>query len=135
MTINIYCDGGSRGNPGPAASAFVGFNEEGRVVAKFAKTLGVATNNVAEYKAVLMALTWAVGNWTGDVTFFLDSQLIVNQLTGKFRIKNKQLMKIVVEIKSLEESFSGKIRYKHVPREKNKIADTLVNRTLDAEDK
>ncbi len=135
MTINVYCDGGSRGNPGLAASAFIGFDEEGRVITKFAKTLGVTTNNVAEYKAVLMALTWVVKNWSGDVAFFLDSQLIVNQLTGKFRIKNKQLMKIAVEIKSLEESFPGKARYNYIPREKNKIADTLVNRTLDAQGK
>lgn len=131
----IYCDGASRGNPGEAAGAFVVFDKDGGVVSRGGKKIGVATNNVAEYSAVLFALEWlsdfSKKNIIDCVFFNLDSQLVVNQLNGKFRIKSKQLLALVLKIRDLEKSFSGKLVYRSIPREKNKIADFLVNKILD----
>lgn len=130
--VRIYCDGGARGNPGPAASAFVIFNANGKVLAKEGRFIGQTTNNVAEYKAVLFALEWLLQNTKNqDAVFFLDSQLVVNQLTGRFKVKNKKLMELVKTIKNLERIFSRKIVYKNVSRKQNKITDSLVNKTLD----
>lgn len=132
--LKIYCDGGARGNPGPAAAAFVIFSPEGKILVKEGRSIGQATNNVAEYKAVIFALEWLIekeradGN---DALFFLDSQLVVNQLNGKFKIKDKKLVELVFKIKELARNFSGKIIYRNIPREKNKITDSLVNQTLD----
>lgn len=129
--LKIYCDGGARGNPGPAASAFIVFSPEGKILAKEGVHIGEATNNVAEYKAIVFALEWLSKKSKEDnILFFLDSQLVVNQLNGKYKIKNKKLLELVFEIKELEKNFSGKIIYKNIPREKNKITDSLVNQTL-----
>ncbi|MDO8503732.1 MAG: ribonuclease HI family protein [bacterium] len=144
MTINVYCDGGSRGNPGPGASAFVVYDKKGALLGKGGKNLGRTTNNVAEYNAVIEALSWVFKNAKTEteknkfasrgpeVRFFLDSQLVVNQLTGKFRIKNKDLINLAAKIKTAERNFSGRIEYFFIPRSKNKVADMLVNRILDA---
>lgn len=130
--LRVFCDGGARGNPGPAASAFVIFSPEGKILAKEGKSIGQATNNVAEYKAVLFALRWlSKKNKEGKILFFLDSQLVASQLTGKFKIKDKKLLDLVFKIKELEKNFTGKIIYKNIPREKNKMTDSLVNQTLD----
>lgn len=131
--LRVYCDGGARGNPGPAASAFVVFDTDGKVLAKEGRFIGQTTNNVAEYKAVLFALEWLVQNTKNqNAVFFLDSQLVVNQLTGKFKVKNKKLMELVKAIKNRERIFSGKIFYKNVSRKQNKLTDSLVNKTLNA---
>ncbi|MEK7497288.1 MAG: ribonuclease HI family protein [Patescibacteria group bacterium] len=126
--FEIYCDGGARGNPGPAASAFVVY-EDGKIIHKEGKFLGVATNNVAEYSAVIMALIWL--KEIASVTFFLDSELVVKQLTGVFKIKNENLKDLAIKAKTLKKNFSGKIIYKNLRREKNTAADSLVNETLD----
>jgi len=126
--LEIYCDGGARGNPGPAASAFVVY-ENKKVVHKEGKYLGIATNNVAEYTAVIMALTWLTGS--ADVIFYLDSELVVKQLTGLFKIKNEKLRELAIKVKTLEKNFTGEIVYKNLRREKNSVADSLVNETLD----
>lgn len=130
--LKIYCDGGSRGNPGPAAAAFVVHDKDFRVIAKKGIYLGRATNNVAEYSAVIQALEWANKNKLGvSVTVYLDSQLIVNQLTGKFKIREKTLQKLAAQVKKLERGAGTGITYRSVLREKNRIADFLVNQTLD----
>lgn len=131
--LKIYCDGGARGNPGPAAAAFVVFNEKGVVVFKSGRYLNIATNNVAEYTAVLDAAHWVFKNKFSilSVCFFLDSQLVVRQLTGIYKLKNTTLAAIAQEIKSLERRLPGKVFYKHIPRLQNKVADGLVNRVLD----
>lgn len=129
--IKVYCDGGARGNPGPAAASFVVVNSDGKVVGQKGFFLGKATNNVAEYKGVLAGLSWLAQNRKGhNATFYLDSQLIVNQLSGKFKIRNKQLLDLAVRIRSVEKEIGGKISYRSVRREKNKLADFLVNKTL-----
>lgn len=131
----IYCDGASRGNPGRAAGAFVVFDKKGKVVGRGGKTIGVATNNIAEYKALIFALEWlkdfSKGIRVANVFFNLDSQLVVNQLTGKFKIKSRHLLPLILKIKELEKDFSGRLVYKSIPRAKNKIADFLVNKILD----
>lgn len=132
--VKIYCDGGARGNPGPAASAFVVFDEHERIIAREGEFIGNTTNNVAEYKAVIMALNWLSKNKPSfkEIFFFLDSELVVNQLTGKFRVKDRKLQELVLQIKKLEKNIPGEISYKSVPRKENKITDLLVNKTLDA---
>lgn len=132
--LKIYCDGGARGNPGPAASAFAVIDSDGEILHRDAQTLGVATNNIAEYTAVLIALDWLNKNARGvaRVDFFLDSLLVVNQLNGLFKIKNKNLAKIAQEIKDEISRFPGVVSFQHVRREKNTLADSLVNKALDA---
>jgi len=132
-TLEIYCDGGARGNPGPAACAFVAI-KNGQVVFKVAKFLGVTTNNIAEYNAVLLAFTWLANNIDDslkNIQVILDSELVSRQLSEKYRVKNKGLRNIFEKIKKMEKAFSIPIFYSCVPRNKNKLADFLVNKTLD----
>lgn len=129
--LRVYCDGGARGNPGPAASAFIVVSPGGKILVKKGVFIGETTNNVAEYNAVVFALEWIVDSrYSGEVIFFLDSQLVVNQMVGKFKIKSKNLLNITSKVKSLEKKFRGNIFYKNIPREQNKITDFLVNKTL-----
>jgi len=132
--LSIYSDGGARGNPGHAACGVV-FSKDGKVVFKGSKFLGEATNNVAEYRGVIFALETLSKNreWSADapVDFFLDSELIVNQLNGKYKIKNQLLATLSFKVKKLEKNLSTKIIYQHIPRPKNSTADFLVNEELD----
>ena len=131
--LKVYCDGGARGNPGPSASAFVGFGAKGRLVHEGSRTLGTATNNVAEYTAVLEAVEWLTKNHRGAecIDFYLDSLLVVNQLNGEFKIKNENLLKIANQINGLVSDFPGPVTFQHIRREKNHHADFLVNKALD----
>ena len=133
MSFSVYCDGGSRGNPGPAAIGFVAF-ENSKQIKKFSKTIGRATNNVAEYRAVIAALKWVKGldfpTKNALVNFYLDSQLVVNQLRGIYKVKDQKLKKLAVLAKSLEREIGVKIFYHLIRREKNKIADSLVNKAF-----
>lgn len=131
--IKIYCDGGARGNPGPAACAFVAVKNN-RVIFQGKKYLGVATNNVAEYSAVILALEYLSDNLNINFTeaiFILDSELVTRQLNGIYKIKNINLKNLYLKVKLLEKNFSGKVNYLSVPRSNNKEADLLVNITLD----
>lgn len=133
FSLKIYCDGGARGNPGPAASSFV-VEKQGKVIHKESKFLGTGTNNVAEYNAVVLAVNWLDKNFNfpGEkVLVVLDSELVARQLSGTYKIKNENLRNLFYTIKNLEEKISTKIIYISVPRSKNKIADFLVNKTLD----
>lgn len=128
--INIFCDGGARGNPGPAAYGFV-VKADGKIIKEQGKTLGIATNNFAEYTAVIAALRWLREEYQGqELNFFLDSKLVVSQLSGLYKIRSAQIRSLVFEVKTLENQF-GQIKYTHIPREKNKEADRLVNMALD----
>lgn len=132
--IIVYCDGGSRGNPGKSASAFV-VNIKGKTVKDGSVFLGIATNNVAEYNAVILALEWLVENpdirhQMSDIRFVLDSQLVVRQLTGVYKVKNKKLKELFIKIKNLEKQLDKKIYFTSVSREKNILADSLVNQEL-----
>lgn len=134
--LSIYCDGGARGNPGPAAIAFVVW-QDGKIIYRFSRKIGKTTNNVAEYQAVIEAMRWsknqlAISNQQLAISFYLDSLLIVNQLNGIFKIKNPFLKKLTVKIKNLEKELKVKIDYHHITRSKNKIADALVNQALNS---
>lgn len=130
----IHTDGGARGNPGPAAIGVHITDVLSTEVASLARKIGETTNNAAEYQAVLEALLWVKNNLKEkpkNISFFLDSNLIVNQLNGVYKIKEPRLAAFVSKIKSLEKEVAEKISYSYVPREKNKIADGLVNKALD----
>lgn len=137
-TLKVYCDGGARGNPGPAAAAFVVVSPKGRILAKKGFYIGRATNNSAEYYAVLAALQWVRKNADSQnrgvfkTKVFLDSQLVTNQLSGKFKIRKQNLKRLAMKIKELEKGITGGISYYSVPRNKNRLADFLVNQTLDS---
>jgi len=134
--LKIFTDGGARGNPGKAAVGFVVFDKEGEEVKRGKEFIGQATNNIAEYQAVIEAMKFLKTRESEKkikVDFFLDSLLVVNQLKGLYRIKNKNLAVLVREIHSLEKDLDGVFNYHFVPREKNKIADQLVNQALDNE--
>ncbi|KKU02922.1 MAG: Ribonuclease H [Candidatus Woesebacteria bacterium GW2011_GWE1_45_18] len=131
--LKIYCDGGARGNPGPAAAAFV-VERRGKVIFKSARFLGKATNNVAEYSAVLLAMRWLSKfdpKDLSEVRFILDSELVAKQLAGLFKIKNENLRILYFSVKEEEKKIPLSISFAAVPRNKNRLADLLVNRTLD----
>ena len=134
--FKIFTDGGARGNPGKAAIGFVVFDKEGKEIKRGKKFIGEATNNIAEYQAVIEAMKFLKTRESRKklkVDFFLDSLLVVNQLRGLYRIKNGNLAVRVMEIHSLEKETGGIFNYHFIPREQNKIADQLVNQALDNE--
>jgi len=140
MTYSIYIDGGSRGNPGKAASGVVFLNEKNEVVKTYSLYLGVATNNEAEYQALLLALKKAkvlFGKEKAKKMVFTvcsDSELLINQQIGKYKIKEPNLQKLFIEAWNLRMDFA-KVNFVVIPREQNKKADQLVNIELDAQEK
>lgn len=131
MNLKIFTDGGSRGNPGPAACAYVVYNKAGVLQDKCGKYLGITTNNEAEYQGVIFALESLVTRTQNLVTFYLDSLLVVQQLNGRWKIKEPRLRELILKVKELEGQMT--IRYAYVPREQNAEADLLVNETLDGQ--
>lgn len=129
----IYGDGGSRGNPGEAAYGFAVFLENETLIYSEGKRLGVNTNNVAEYSAVINALRWVVKNHQGveQIIFRLDSLLVASQMAGKFKIKHPNMRELFITAKGLEAQLPAQIIYYQIPREQNKVADKLVNDALD----
>lgn len=128
--LYVFTDGGAKGNPGPAAIGFLVKDNFGKILVKNGKSIGYATNNVAEYQAVVEALRWIITNIKEQpliVNFYIDSSLVVNQLNGDFKVKNKNLKNLVIEIKNLEKKINGKIFYHYIPREKNKQVHFLVH--------
>ncbi len=131
-SIKLYTDGGSRGNPGPSASGFVLLTLEGDIIKKSGVYLGITTNNQAEYQALKFGLEEAQKLGAREVDVYMDSLLVVNQMKGSFKVKNRDLWPIYEAIKVLAGHFK-KVTYTHVPRELNKLADGEVNETLDTE--
>lgn len=131
-TINIFVDGGARGNPGPSAVGVVVKDKKGRIIHKFGKYIGFGTNNVAEYSAVIEALTFAkkLGKLK-NVTIFADSELVVSQLAGIYKMKKPHLRMLLFTVRVLEQEVGGNVSYVSIPRAKNKEADRLVNMVLD----
>jgi ribonuclease HI len=135
QTLFINTDGGSRRNPGHAATGYVIKDDAGNVLELCGNYIGIQTNNVAEYQAVLHAYQKIKERWGSEVggltlKFYTDSQLVVNQLQGSFRIKNEGLKKLISQIKQLEGEFKD-VQYHYVPRAQNSEADSLVNKALD----
>jgi ribonuclease HI len=128
--VKIFADGGSRGNPGPSASGFVVLDIEDNVLVDKGVYLGVTTNNQAEYTALKLALEECRTMGVREVQVYMDSMLVVNQMKGIFKIKNRDLWPIHEAIAKMAKEFDH-INYSHVPREFNKLADAAVNRALD----
>jgi len=139
--VIVYTDGGSRGNPGKAAIGVVFCNEKGEIIKKFGEYLGDnLTNNDAEYQAVIFALKKFKAVFgkkiaeVSDVEIRSDSELLVNQMQGKYKLENEKIQKFFIEIWNLKIDFQS-VRFKAIPREKNREADALVNEALDGESK
>ena len=130
MKLILYTDGGSRGNPGPAASGVVIKDEEGKIVRAFGSFLGKATNNFAEYTAVIESLKEARAFGADEVECRMDSQLVVRQMTGQYKIKEPHIKDLAAQVAKLATNFRS-ISYIHIPRELNKEADAQVNLALD----
>ena len=130
MRARLFTDGGARGNPGPAAYAFVIEAEDDTVLASEGQAIGVATNNVAEYRALLAGLERAVELGVDDLEVVSDSELLVKQMRGEYRVKNAALRELSLEVARLARQV-GDVTYTAVRREHNEMADRLVNEALD----
>ncbi len=128
--VQLYTDGGSRGNPGPAASGAVIKSADGVTIATASKYLGHDTNNQAEYTAIVIGLEKALALGAETVDLFMDSELAVKQLSGQYRVKNPEIAKRFLEVKNLLIKFSH-YKIKHIRRELNTEADAIVNEVLD----
>ena len=130
MKVTIYTDGAARGNPGPAAAGAIIRDEHNKIIAQISHRIGFATNNQAEYAAIVMALEEALKLGATNVNLKSDSELVVKQLGGRYRVKNvalKPLYQKVIKLSSSLESF----KINHIPRGQNEEADKLANRALD----
>jgi ribonuclease HI len=129
LVVNV--DGGSRGNPGPAAVGIVIRNEDGEVIADAAEPIGTATNNVAEYRALIRGIELAAEHGATELSLRGDSELVVKQIRGEYRVKDVNLKPLHAEARSKLSSFT-EWSFEHVRREQNAEADALVNQALDA---
>jgi ribonuclease HI len=129
----VYTDGGSRGNPGDSSCAFVICNLDDTVVEKSGYYMGMATNNQAEYYGMIKGLERARELGIDEIDLYSDSQLVVNQMNGFYKVKNQELAPLHQQLKVLVDSFE-KVSFTHIPRELNKIADKEVNRILDEQE-
>jgi ribonuclease HI len=129
-TWSLYCDGASRGNPGPAGAGFLLVDPRGEVRAEGAEYLGLATNNVAEYRALLLGLQAARHLKVSKIQIYSDSELLVRQLHGSYRVKAPHLLPLWQEAKKKLQKF-GAHAINHVPREENSRADGLANQAID----
>ncbi len=128
--IYLNTDGGARGNPGPAAIGFVIRDEEGKVLKSGGEYIGKTTNNFAEYKALIKGLTEAL-ELGKSVSCSLDSELLVKQLNGEYKVKDPNLKDLFSRVQLLTKNFD-QVKFSYVPRNKNKLADKIVNEVLDA---
>ncbi|MBA2460739.1 MAG: ribonuclease HI family protein [Actinobacteria bacterium] len=130
MRAKLWTDGGARGNPGPAAYAYVLEADDGTVLAAHGEAIGVATNNVAEYSALIAGLEKAVELAVGELEVVSDSELMVKQMRGEYKVKNEALRELSLRAARLARKLD-RIRYTAVRREHNELADRLVNEALD----
>lgn len=130
MAYTLFTDGGARGNPGPAGAGAVLLDPDGNLTGELKEYLGIKTNNEAEYLALQMGLDMAGRHGVKELNCFLDSELVVKQLNGDYKIRNINLKEIFDNVKKLESRFDS-VTYTHVRREKNRRADELVNLAVD----
>jgi ribonuclease HI len=130
VKARLFTDGGARGNPGPAAAAYVLETEDGTVLDARGEAIGVATNNVAEYRALVAGLAKALALGVEEVEVVSDSELLVKQMNGDYRVKNAALVELSLEAAQLAREI-GRVRYTAVRRAENELADRLVNEALD----
>jgi ribonuclease HI len=131
VRATLWTDGGARGNPGPAAYAFVLEAQDGTVLEARGEAIGVATNNVAEYRALVAGLERAAETGVSELEVVSDSELLVKQMRGEYRVKNRALQELSLEASRLARRV-GRVTYRAVRREHNELADRLVNEALDA---
>jgi probable phosphoglycerate mutase len=131
LRARLFTDGGARGNPGPAAYGYVLEAEDGTVLAAHGEAIGVATNNVAEYRGLVAGLERAAELQLGEVEVVSDSELLVKQMNGEYRVKNEALRELSLRAARLARQV-GTVRYTAVRREHNELADRLVNEALDS---
>lgn len=130
MLLTLYTDGGSQNNPGNAAISFVIYGD-GKLLSQYSKKIGIATNNVAEYTALISALAHVKNMdlpWIEEIRCFSDSQLMVRQLNGEYKIKNLPIKILAEQVKKIEAFFKKPVKYVHIPREQNQLADSLVKK-------
>jgi ribonuclease H / adenosylcobalamin/alpha-ribazole phosphatase len=131
MKARLSTDGGSRGNPGPAAYGYVLETDDGTVLDARGETIGVATNNVAEYRGLLAGLESALERGVDELEVVSDSELLVKQMRGEYKVKNETLRELVAQARALAGRL-GAVSYTAVRREHNDLADALVNEALDS---
>jgi ribonuclease HI len=131
VKARLFTDGGSRGNPGPAAAAYVLEAEDGHVLEAHGEAIGVATNNVAEYRALLAGLAKAIERGVDELEVVSDSELLVKQMNGEYRVKNAALVELSLEAAHIARRLRT-VRYTAVRRVDNELADRLVNEALDS---
>jgi ribonuclease HI len=140
MKLIIYTDGGSRGNPGPAAIGVVFSDEKGKVIKEYGQKIGRATNNEAEYEAVIFALQKAKLLFGGkkaktmQVEMHMDSEFVTRQMNGKYKILDRRIEQLFLRVWNLKIDF-GDVKFIHVPRNENMEADKLLNRAMDSKSK
>ena len=131
MKARLHTDGGARGNPGPAGIGAILIHDSGEVIGELAEGIGIATNNVAEYRALIAGLELALAKGVTELEVLMDSELVVSQMQGQWKIKNKGLQPLALEANSLLNRFET-TKLRHVPREANADADKLANQGMDA---
>ena len=131
MKARLFTDGGARGNPGPAAFAYVLEGDDGTPIAAHGEAIGTATNNVAEYSALIAGLERAAESGVTELDVRSDSELMVKQMRGEYRVKNPALQELFLDASRAARAL-GRVTYTHVRREHNELADRLVNDALDA---
>jgi ribonuclease HI len=130
LNVIAYCDGASRGNPGPSSYGIVIYDREGEELHRGARAIGRGTNNEAEYHGAIAALEAALGLGAREVELRMDSELVVRQLWGRYRVRNPRLTPLYKRLLDLRSRFD-RVSFVHVPRNQNKIADKLANQALD----
>jgi ribonuclease HI len=128
--VRVYSDGAAKGNPGPAGAGAVIVASDGQVIAELGRYLGEQTNNVAEYEGLLLGLRHALKHGATEVEVLADSQLLIRQLSGVYRVRNAGLIPLFEEAKRLLRNFK-KVELRHIPREQNGAADEMSNRAID----
>jgi ribonuclease HI len=137
MHFTLYADGGARGNPGPAGAGAVVFDNLGKRVVEVSDYLGIATNNIAEYEAIIRGLKKLIETYSPEVihatplAIRMDSKLVIEQLKGNYKVKHPNLVPRYLEVKNLLARSFGTVTFEHVYRESNKDADALANRAMD----
>ncbi len=126
----IFADGAARGNPGPASIGIIIKNEQGKPIASVSQRIGATTNNQAEYMAIITALEKAISLGTRQVDLYSDSELVVRQINGRYRVKKATLKPLYQRVKQLQNSLEG-FTITHIPRQQNAEADNLANKALD----
>ena len=129
MIVRLYTDGAARGNPGPASIGVALLNPRGKVLREIGERLGVTTNNVAEYRALLRGLEEARALGADEVHVFMDSELVVRQILGEYRVKDEKLQPLAAAAQARLRAFRA-FTISHIPREQNTRADRLANRAL-----